>query len=372
MEPCEGDQTEGLNEKDPEQHVHPRSVKRSSRICQAESHWIGFLRTTGFAREYNLDRMNLKIHSRHFRVRKSLKRLIERRSRQVQKILPTFAPRDLDLHINLEKLTRGKQYHTMLVLIMPQNSLRVEAMKGNPATSILRAFDELVLRVKKYKSRLNRERFWQQEPGPPRKMPPIQKKHELEDAINQNLLKLENYIRRELYHRRLIESIPAGVLQTQALVDEVFLDVSSRASSRPENLPLAEWMFQRARVAVRKRIQDLLTTRDEPHVEETVPASSKWDDEELDFHQPDEVLHLADLISDEHSVSPEELLAREEAVDKLQKEIANLPSSVRESFVLFSLEGFNSDETAMITGKKSADVLSEVEEARLELRKRLI
>ena len=95
--------------------------------------------------------MNIQIHSRHFSVLESLKRLIERRSRQVQKILPTFASRDLDLHINLERLTRGKQYHTVLVLIMPQHSFRVEEMKSNPATSVLRAFDELVRRVKKYK-----------------------------------------------------------------------------------------------------------------------------------------------------------------------------------------------------------------------------
>ncbi len=352
--------------------AEPESIKKELQELRRAN---GGLRRLGDAcsiQGYNLDRMNLQIHSRHFRVSKSLKRLIERRSRQVQKILPTFAPRDLDLHINLEKLTRGKQYHTMLVLIMPQNTLRVEEMKGNPATSVLRAFDELVLRVKKYKSRLNRERFWQRGPGPPRQTHPTREKYELENVIDQNLVKLENYIRRELHHQRLIENIPEGVLQTQALVDEVFLDVSSRASSRPENLPLTEWMFQRARVAVRKRIQDLLKTRDEPHVEETVPASSKWEDEELDFHQPDEVLHLGDLITDEHSVSPEEVLAQEEAVESLQKEIASLPGSIRESFVLFSLEGFNSDETAMITGKRPADVLSEVEAARLELRKRLI
>ena len=236
----------------------------------------------------------------------------------------------------------------------------------------LRAFDELVLRVKKYKSKLNRERFWQEEPAPPQKTYPTREKRELEDAINQNLLKLENYIRRELYHQRLIENIPAGVLQTQAVVDEVFLDVSSRTTFRPESLPLAEWMFQRARAAVRKRVQDLLTARHEPHIEETVTGSSRWDDEELDFHQPDEVLHLEDLISDEHSVSPEEVLARAEAAEQLQKEIASLPDSVRESFVLFSLEGFNSDETAMITGKEPVDVLTEVEEARRELRKRLM
>ena len=295
--------------------------------------------------------MNLRTHSRNFRVSKSLKRLIERRSRQVQKILPTFAPDDLDLHINLEKLTRGKQYHTLLVLILPQHSLRVEEMKGSPTTSVLRAFDELVLRVKKYKSKLNRERFWQEEPAPPQKTYPTREKRELEDAINQNLLKLENYIRRELRNN---------------------FYVSSGTTFRPESLPLAEWMFQRARAAVRKRVQDLLTARHEPHIEETVTGSSRWDDEELDFHQPDEVLHLEDLISDEHSVSPEEVLARAEAAEQLQKEIASLPDSVRESFVLFSLEGFNSDETAMITGKEPVDVLTEVEEARRELRKRLM
>jgi DNA-directed RNA polymerase specialized sigma24 family protein len=82
-------------------------------------------------------------------------------------------------------------------------------------------------------------------------------------------------------------------------------------------------------------------------------------------------MRLEDLIRDEHSVSPEEILAREEAQEKLYESVAQLPGSVRESFVLFCLEGFNSDEGAMITGKDSAQVLEEVERAGLRFHQKM-
>jgi DNA-directed RNA polymerase specialized sigma24 family protein len=98
---------------------------------------------------------------------------------------------------------------------------------------------------------------------------------------------------------------------------------------------------------------------------------SQWEDEEQNFHQPDEVLHLEDLIRDERSVTPEELLVREETQEKLHNSVAQLPSSIRESFVLFCLEGFNSDEVAMIAGKDPGEVLRDVEQARQELHQKM-
>ena len=315
--------------------------------------------------------MNLKIQNRHLEVTQSLERLIDRQSRKLQKILPTFASHDLDLHVTLEKLPRGKQYHTVLVLNMPQNAMRVEEMENNPATSVIRAFEELLRKIKKFKSRLNRERFWQKQAGAPTHISSSQNKRELENAINQNLDQLENYIQRELYHQALVENIPVGLFQAQALLDEVFLEVTSKTAARPENIPLEQWMFQIARERVKNRIHDWRAACEEPHVEETARTSSRWDDEVLNFYQPDEVLRLEDLLRDEHSTTPEELLAQEEVREQLQEAIARLPSSVRESFVLFALEGFNSDETAMIMGKDPSEVLEDVEKARLELRRPL-
>ncbi|MFQ5928972.1 MAG: HPF/RaiA family ribosome-associated protein [Acidobacteriota bacterium] len=315
--------------------------------------------------------MNLKIQNRHLEITQSLERLIDRQSRKLQKILPTFASHDLDLHVTLEKLPRGKQYHTVLVLNMPQNAMRVEEMENNPATSVIRAFEELLRKIKKFKSRLNRERFWQKQAGVPTHISSSQNTRELEDAINQNVDQIENYIRRELYHQALVENIPVGLVQAQALLDEVFLEVTSKTVARPENIPLEQWMFQIARETVKNRIDDWQAACEEPHVEEAAKTSSRWDDEVLNFYQPDEVLRLEDLLRDEHSTTPEELLAREEVREQLQEAIARLPSSIRESFVLFALEGFNSDETAMIMGKDPSEVLEDVEKARLELRRQM-
>ncbi len=315
--------------------------------------------------------MNLKIQHRHLKVTEALKRLIDRHANQLEKILPTFTSRDLDLHINLERLPRGRQYHTVLVMTMPQRKIRVERMENNPATSVLRAFDELLRRIKKFKSQLNRESLWKKEPVSANTESRTYKKRILESAINQNLDKIENYLRRELLHRALIEDIPIGILQARALVDEVFLKVNSRVMDRPEALPLDQWMFQIARRELNSRFLELRAAREEVHVEERADTPSRWDDEELTFYQPDEVLSLEDLIRDEHSVDPEQLLAQEEAKDELQKAIASLPNEVREPFVLFALEGLNSDEVAMIMDKSPREIVQDVEQARMELRKRL-
>ncbi|MEE8348521.1 MAG: HPF/RaiA family ribosome-associated protein [Acidobacteriota bacterium] len=315
--------------------------------------------------------MNVNIQTHHVNVTEVLERLMGRHSRKIEKILPTFASEDLDLHITLKKLPRGQQYHTVLVLTMPQNTIRVEEMKKDPASCVLASFAELLRRVKKFKSQLNREKFWSREAIPSAEPSPVSPLRELENAINNNLDQVEQYIQREIYHRSVTNGIPAGLLESQAVLDEVFVEVSSKAGSRPENLSLQQWMFQIARSALQNRIEGILSRLDESHIEEAAPVSSQWEDEEQAFHQPDEVLHLGDVIRDEHSVTPEELLAREEVQEKLSSSVAQLPNSIRESFVLFCLEGFNSDEVAMITGKGPDDVLRDVEQAREELHQHL-
>ena len=316
--------------------------------------------------------MNVKIQHRHLRVTEALKRLIDRHTSKVEKILPTFAPQDLDLHVSLERLPRGQQYHSVLVMTLPQRTLRVERMENNPATSVLRAFDELLRKIKKFKSQLNRESFWKKAPVSANTDSTRHQTRILENAINQDLERIENYIRRELFHRTLTEEIPTGLLQTGALLDEVFLQVSSTVMDRPEDLPLEQWMFQIARKELNRRLQDFRKSSEEMHVGERAGTASQWDDEDLTFYQPDEILSLEDLIQDEQSVDPEQLLAQEEARDELHKAVASLPSGVRESFVLFALEGLNSDEVAMIVGKSPTEVVKNVEQARMELRKGLV
>lgn len=315
--------------------------------------------------------MNVKIQNRNVDLSRSLHSLIDRRSKKARRMLPTFSSHDLDLNVALEKLSRGKQFQTTLVLSLPQTAIRVEDIQESAVTSVARAFDELMRKIKKFKSRLNRERFWQRQPVRAVGVTSPNNLERVEEAINNNIDKIENYIRRELFHQALIEHFPPGLVQPQALVDEVFLEVSSKVTAKPENVPLERWMFAIARERVARKISELDSVRDQPHIEEPRPLESQWDDEVLNFYQPDEALRLEDLLRDQKVDTPEDLLASEEIEEQVQKIIAGLPRPVRESFVLFALEGFNSDEVAMITGKKPKQVLAEVEQARTRLRQQI-
>ena len=319
---------------------------------------------------YNLF-MNVKIQRRNLDLAPSLENLVERKSGKARRMLPTFRSHDLDLNVTLEKLSKGKQYQTTLVLTTPQTAIRVEDIEENAASSLVQAFEELFRRIKKFKSQLNRERYWKKETATATAGTLSTRREEVESVISGNLEKIENYIRRELFHRALVDNFPPGVLQPQALVDEIFLEVSANVLAKPENVTMEQWMFSIARETVNRKIQGLEVAREQPHIEESRVETAQWDDEVLNFYQPDEALRLEDLLKDDHCTTPEELLAREETEEQVQKAVASLPRSVRESFVLFALEGFNSDEVAMITGKRPSEVLSDVEMARDELRKHI-
>ncbi len=306
---------------------------------------------------------------------KTHERLVDRHAAKIRKMLGTFAKDSMDLDVTLEKLSRGNQYQTSLVLTLPQQTIKVEDIQDNPTSSMVNSFDELKRRVKRFKSRLTRERLWRREaaaaaPGGAT-APAGVRPWEVESEANEHLEKVENYLRREIYHQVLLGTMPPGVIEAQALADEVFVEVTSNYRYKPDGLTTEQWMFQVARRILKERLEELEAHRDEPHVEEEAATQRRWDDEDFNFYQPDETLRVEDLLRDGQGANPEELLAREETVDRLQRAVAGLAPELRESFILFVLEGFTSDEVAMMTGKAPSQVVSEVEQAREILRREL-
>jgi RNA polymerase sigma factor (sigma-70 family) len=316
--------------------------------------------------------MNVKIHAKNFDFLRSHEKLIDRQTGKIARILPTFPDEVVDLSLSVQKLPRGSQFQAALILALPQRTIRVEKIEDNASSSIVRAFAELLRRVKRFKSQLSRESMWRKEST--RKTEG--EKHtfqawELETAIAENLDKIENYLRREIYHQVVTSSIPPGLIEPHALVDEVFLEVRSQARVRPTSLSMEQWMFQIARLTFQDKLKELEDHRDEPHMEELAAKVGKWEDEDLNFYQPDESLLVEDLIQDMGGVNPEQLIEREEIESEIHRKIASLAADVRESFVLFALEGFTSDEVAMMTSRDPETILKQVEEARAVLRREL-
>lgn len=315
--------------------------------------------------------MNLKFQRRNIPLFPGLRERIKKRSQKITKLLPTFSSQDLDLHVTLEKLPHKKQYRTVLVLTTPQSTLRAEDIEDKLATSALRAFDELVRRIEKFKSQLNRQKLRRRRLATSVATSPTGKTgelRELKEAVDRYLPKIENYIRRELLHDTLTEGLPSGLLEPDAVIDEVFLEIVSRATEKPDDRSFEHWFYQVARSTLTDRIQALRLAREEPHVEESLRLSSPWEDEMLNFYQPDERLHLEDLLPDQKNDNPEESIVREEAEKQLRNKIARLPKPIRECFILSLLEGFKPDEVAMLTGTTPSTVLERIEEARKQLR----
>lgn len=306
--------------------------------------------------------MSINIQNRKFEPNQSYEKVVDRQSRKILKLLPTFPPDSFDLNVVTEKLVRGSQYVTSIALNLPQRTIKVEETEDNPVSSAVRAFGELRRRLGRFKSQLARENLWRSQKVSPEQENIVETGRNMEIAIDENLSKVENYIRREIYYEVVNGNISPGSIDPNSFVDEVFMEIFARP--RPEDIYLDHWVLTVARQVLNKRISETEIHEHDSHIEDSAGNRKQWEDEYLNFFQPDEALHISDLLQDNSILDPEQLLERDEAESRAQKAIAALPVDVRESFVLYSLEGFTSDEVAMATEKTPEEVLENVEKAR--------
>ena len=313
--------------------------------------------------------MSINIQNRKFEPSQSYEKVVDRQSRKILKLLPTFPPDSFDLNVVTEKLVRGNQYVTSIALNLPQRTIKVEETEDSPISSAVRAFSELRRRLGRFKSQLTRENLWRSQKAAPDQVNNVESGRNMELTIDENLGKVENYLRREIYYEVVNGNISPESIDPNAFVDEVFMEIFARP--RPEDIYLDHWVLTVARQVLNKRISEIAIHEHDSHIQDSAGNRKQWEDEYLNFFQPDESLHISDLLQDNSALDPEQLLEKDEAESRAQKAIAALPVDLREAFVLYSLEGFTSEEVAMATEKTPDEVLENVEKARSILKEEL-
>ena len=68
------------------------------------------------------------------------------------------------------------------------------------------------------------------------------------------------------------------------------------------------------------------------------------------------VVETRDLVPDAHAEAPDQSLARRELLAGLRRAVAGWPKAEREAFELYYVEGFESDEVAMVLGQSPARI----------------
>jgi RNA polymerase sigma factor (sigma-70 family) len=97
-------------------------------------------------------------------------------------------------------------------------------------------------------------------------------------------------------------------------------------------------------------------------LEKTLPPE-EIDTELYEFYQPDDIVHVEDIIPDTIE-TPDEEVEEEEMQKAIDHVLSVLPDKWRQAFRLIELEGFSPEEVAMIQDRSVEEVKKEVEMAR--------
>jgi len=305
--------------------------------------------------------MNIKMQHKNVALDRQVRSLIERRAKKARRMLPSYRSPDLDLHVNLEQKSSSRQFEATLVLTTPQTSIRVRDTEASVQASVTRAFDELLRKINKFKSQLNREKFWHRDVNRSQGFEVGADQRELEESININLDRVENYIRRELFYLAISEPFSPESIQPQEVVDQVFYEVSSHLENRPADLTLERWMFRLAHRSVRERAGEAR--------KKSTGHTSEIDSEQeiFNYYHPHEDVRFSELLLQE-GCSKKAIGQMKDLDERIEAFIGHLSEPMREAFALNVLEGFEAQEVATITGQNPAEIEDLVSAARDKIR----
>lgn len=320
--------------------------------------------------------------------KKQLTALIEQLVLSIQKQLPHFPADTVLFRGMLTKHPSRKLYRFTATLSLPRRLLSAQE-EGHNAEEVLRlAFMEIERQLQKYKELLRNEPLWRRVA----KRKQIRQQVKLENIaeeerdrelylllIQQHLKKLYNFVRRELAYFQATGDLLPGELTPQEIVDAVVLRGYREFTQRPPTLEVDRWLLKLVLEELSSEIKRLKAERDKiMYLEETIPeevfeeGGVPLDDEIYEFYQPDEKLHLEDILPDPNIPTPEQVAESRDLQRYINQTLAQLPRVWRTIFVLHYGEELSIPEVASVTGLHEDEVQRNLEYAREFLRQKLL
>jgi len=317
----------------------------------------------------------------------AVEQAIQQHIEKLNKRLQVFKPDMVSLHGSLEEGPKIG-FIIALNLRLPTGQMAARGAAGTLPATIKSAFDELLDQLTRHKDQLRSQHKWPRERGVESPRPlsqvPFEKTvaavqlekisaSDINGWIAANLPRLQSFIERELLHRRSSNLRHYDCLSSAEVLDEVIACALDDRKERPEKMALEHWLYRLARAAM-----DRLANQEHAHaggvpLERGERSGDGADSDEavLQFHQPDETVTNENLIADRRVESPEQLASDDEVVALVEHALKGTAPEVRESFLLFAIEGFTPHEIALITDREENDVRAGIKKAREILRKAL-
>ncbi len=312
--------------------------------------------------------MKYEIIKRDVALDAETEKLIIRKIEKIEKLLENFNEDLFFLRINFHQIKKRKRYNIRLMLQVVGRYLRVKKEGPDLAAVTNEAFDALIREIKKFKE------FLRHEPEYRRKIRPTYKekinktrlKQEVQEAfekyVEEMMPRLYSFALKEVRNRVYQGLLKPGDIQVKDVLDEAVVHVSESIKDSTE---FKEKEVKKALYRHIIKVINAWTTERRSQLsllDRTIPPE-EIDTELYEFYQPDDILHVEDIIPD-NVETPEEELEDEELQKAIDHVISMMPDRWRQAFRLIELEGFSVEEVAMIQDRSVEDVEKAVEMAR--------
>jgi len=303
---------------------------------------------------------------------------------KVQKRLQVFRPELVHLKGLLEQNAPREGVTVSLNLRLPSGQMAVHESAPSAAAALKAAFDDLLGQVGRHKDLLRNSHSWQRRRSPNGRppaevpfeqtiasIPPLTATAEdVRSYVNANFRRLKLFVERELFFRESSAQLQAGSLSVEEIVDEAVARALDDKIEKPDRLGLEPWLYRLA-IQAMDDLESRLAAEGNGvnlravHQRRNEQAS---DEQQLQFHQPDESVSAGDSIADDRIATPEDIAYTDEMITLVQFALQSASRRDREAFILHGIEGFSLDEISAITDRKPDEVQESIRRAREKLR----
>jgi RNA polymerase sigma factor (sigma-70 family) len=308
---------------------------------------------------------------------------------QIEKLrrrLAVFRPDLVHLKAIVEENNPREGTCVSLNLRLPSGQMAAQKSNHTPLSAIKAAFADLLSQLTRHKEQLRghkrpparraaRDEFRDVVPFEQTFAavhPPKISDADISTWIDANLGRLRAFVEREIAYREANGMLEDGAVIPEEVINQAIADALSD-EEKPELLTLERWLY---RLALRS-IHRVVANDNEAVSAVPLELSARKqnvrgsDEPELQFHQPDEMLHRADVIPDLRTSNPEQAASSVEMVNLVESSLRGAPREDREAFILFAVEGFTLDEIAATTDRKVDQVRSSIAHARELVRQKM-
>ncbi|MGH9649369.1 MAG: sigma-70 family RNA polymerase sigma factor [Terriglobales bacterium] len=303
--------------------------------------------------------------------------------------LHVFRPELVHLHAIVARNSAPAKIAVSLNLRLPSGQLAAAEKAPTAVAAVKACFKDLLGQLTKHKELLRSQHKWRRRKPEAKQRarvhavpfeqtlasvkPPTVTGTDVRAYVNANLQRLERFVERELRYRETSGQIHPGQVTREEVIDEVIATALDERQERPQPLSLERWLYRLSLQAMSD-----LAERNEEHLpavrleqsarKPNVRASS---DSQLQYHQPDEMLHEEDVIADRRVWTPEDIASSDEILALVEATLVRTAPQDREAFVLYAVEGFSVEEIAAATDRRAEQVRTSISAAREHLKKEL-